>query len=103
MNDDTSSRSGPSVNGYVRLDGDLDHLTVLSYEDAAISAARTAQRVVTVDVAGASFIDSAGLRLLADVLAIGTARGCTVTLQGASTDLHKLLLVCGLESLFSYR
>jgi anti-sigma B factor antagonist len=102
VNDETPSESRPSV-GYVRLTGELDHITVPRYEGAAISAARTAEAVVTVDVGAVTFIDSAGLGLLADVLAIGTARGRAVTLQGASTDLHRLLLACGLESLFSYR
>jgi anti-anti-sigma factor len=102
VNDDATG-SGPSVGGYVRLAGDLDHVTVRHYEGAAISAARTAESVITVDVGAVTFIDSAGLGLLVDVLAIGTARGRAVLLRGASTDLHKLLLVCGLESLFSYR
>jgi anti-anti-sigma factor len=85
------------------LSGDVDVATVPHYAGEVISAARTAERVVTVDVSDVTFIDSAGLGLLADVLAIGTARGRRVVLQGASTDLHKLLLHCGMESLFSYR
>ena len=95
--------SGASVGGYVRLFGDLDVATVPRYERAAITAAQTTEHVVTVDVSDLTFIDSAGLGLLADMLAIGTARGRGVILQGASTDLHKLLLHCGMESLFSYR
>jgi anti-anti-sigma factor len=99
----TEEPSQQSVDGYVRLSGDVDVATVFGYESGAIRAAWTAEHAVTVDVADATFVDSAGLRLLADVLAIGTARGRAVVLHGASPDLHKLLLVCGMEALFSYR
>ena len=83
--------------------GDLDLGSVRRYESEVISAARTSDRVITVDVGDVTSIDSAGLGLLADVLAIGSARGCAVTLHSASAELHKLLLLCGMESLFSYR
>jgi anti-anti-sigma factor len=85
------------------LSGDLSGVTVPVVESEAISAAQTAEHVVTIDVSDLTFIDGVGLGLLADVLAIGTARGRPVILQGASTDLHQLLLVYGMESLFSYR
>jgi anti-anti-sigma factor len=85
------------------LSGRVDAVTVPQVESDAISAAQTAEQVVTVDVGDVTFIDGAGLDLLADLLAIGTARGRAVVLHGASTDLRKLLLVHGMESLFSYR
>jgi anti-anti-sigma factor len=93
----------PAIGGYVRFSGHLDVATVSNFESEAIGAAQSAEHVVVVDVTNLTFIDSAGLNLLADVLAIGTARGRAVALQGASSDLHKLLLRCGMESLFSYR
>ena len=99
---DPSIFSAPPVGGYVRLSGDVDAATVPHYAGEVISVAQTAERVVTVDVSDITVIDSAGLGLLADVLTLGTARGHTVVLQGASTDLHKLLLHYGIESLFCY-
>lgn len=100
---DADSVAGLPAAGYVRLPGELDVATVPLVEIAALNAARTAEHVVTLDVGDVTLIDSAGLGLLADVLAIGTARGCAVVLRGASADLHRLLLNCGMETLFTYR
>jgi len=89
--------------GYVRIAGGLDHSTVAQYESRAIAAAQTDGNAVTVDVTDLTSVDSAGLGLLADVLAICSARRRRVILEGASIELHKLLLDSGMESLFSYR
>jgi anti-anti-sigma factor len=95
--------AGPSAGGYVRLSGDLDIASVPHFESDAIGAAQTAANVVMVDVGDLTFIDNSGLGLLADVPAIGTAHGRVVVLRGASADLHRLLLHCGMQSLFAYR
>jgi anti-anti-sigma factor len=98
-----TSRSRNKCDGYVCLSGDLDLATVPEFAAEAIKAVQTAAGLVTVEVSDVTFIDSAGVGLLADVLALGTARGQAVVLVGASAGLHALLLQCGLESLFSYR
>jgi anti-anti-sigma factor len=100
---DSCAGTGPQGGGFLRLSGDLTGVTVPHIETEAIRAAQTAEHDVTVDVSDLTFIDSAGLGLLADLLAIGTARGRSVVLLGASAELHKRLLVDGLESMFSYR
>jgi len=100
---DTSHVRDGSGDGYIRLSGDLDVVTVPQVAADVIKAVRAARGVMTVDVADVMFVDSAGVGLLADVLALGTARGQAIVLEGASHRLHKLLLQCGIESLFSYR
>ena len=100
---ETSEPRTRFCDGYIRFSGDLDVATVSECAAEAIKAVRSARDVVTVDVSDVARTDTAGVGLLADVLALSTSRGHAVTLHGASARLHEQLLLRGIESLFSYR
>ena len=99
----TSTLPSRSGDGYIRLSGELDLAAVHECAPEAIRTAQAAQDGVTVDVRDVTFIDSAGAGLLGDILALSTIRGHPVVLLGASRQLRELLLLGGIESLFSYR
>jgi anti-sigma B factor antagonist len=81
----------------VRLEGDLDQLTVRSIRVqamAAIDAERTGP--VTIDVAGVRFIDSSGLGLIVGLMKRAAAVG-GITVVGASEGVLRAFSVTGLD------
>ncbi len=57
---------------------------------------------IMVDVSAVTFVDIAGIELLAEVLGRACARNRTVVLRGASWELRRLLVLAGVEPLFRY-
>jgi anti-anti-sigma factor len=81
----------------LRFWGTLDHLRAAGASDT-FRRVRAGQRVI-VDLERVTFIDSAGLRMLADGIRWVGASGGNAVLEGPSPWLRKILHVVGVDRL----
>jgi anti-sigma B factor antagonist len=81
----------------VRVDGELDVATAPALDDALQRAEASAVAVITIDLAGVSFIDSTGLRALLEAHARDTRHPAPGRLEiaGGSKQAQKLFKLAG--------
>ena len=85
--------------GCVAAAGELDRLVAHRLTDALYALSLTDHRAWTVDAAGLTFCDAAGLRALAAGAALAEERGCTLRLVAPSAFTVRLLRLTGLAGL----
>ncbi len=86
----------------VRLNGriDVDSSPDLRDRLSAILSERPSPRVITVDLAGVSYIETSGIATLVEALRIARHRQTIVCLQGLSGSVLRLFEVTGVLPLF---
>jgi anti-anti-sigma factor len=94
----TDHRSGTELAATrISITGDIDRCTAYQVQQAVIQALRQ-QRPATieVDLAGVSFVDSAGIRALVLSYADAHQVDCCLTLVNARPLVHRVLAIAGL-------
>lgn len=88
-------------NGDYRVAADLGFGTVVELQShgLAILAAASAGSTITMHLGAVEKIDSAGLALLVDWLAVARARGVTLRFDGLSASLRALARLSDVEAL----
>jgi anti-sigma B factor antagonist len=92
--DDTRLELSVGPDGALILDGEIDSYTAPSLE-ARLAADPD---VAVVDLAGISFIDSSGLRVLVQVHQDRLAADQSLTLRSPSASVQRLLEISGLST-----
>ncbi len=92
--DDTRLELAVGADGALVLEGEID-----SYTAPTLSARLGADsQLDVVDLAGVSFIDSSGLRVLVQIHEDRSAAGDTLTLRSPSASVQRLLEISGLSA-----
>ncbi|WP_448609388.1 STAS domain-containing protein [Geodermatophilus sp. URMC 60] len=86
-------------NGCVTAAGELDRLVAHRLGDALHALGVTGHRTWTIDAAGLTFCDAAGLRALAAGAALAEDRGCVLRLVAPSPFTVRLLRLTGMADL----
>ncbi|NBQ14559.1 MAG: anti-sigma factor antagonist [Proteobacteria bacterium] len=85
----------------VILDGQLDATHYERVEREVVTAIdASAHRGLVLDFAGVAFVSSAGIRTLINVIKRNRSRGGTVWLAAVRPQVHGVLEISGLPSLF---
>jgi anti-sigma B factor antagonist len=85
--------------GRVTAAGELDRAVAHRISDALDALTVTGHSTWTLDVAGITFCDAEGLRVLATAAATADSCGCTLRLVDASPFIAHLLRLVGMERL----
>jgi anti-anti-sigma factor len=98
MDDATLDVSLTHIDGFERvaLRGELDYTTVTANAEV-LEQLMSLRRNVVLDLAGLSFLDSAGLRLL---LKIATGHEGPVTLEAVQPSVRQVLKLSGVSEFF---
>ncbi len=88
-----------SDDGVVVVSGDLDATNAPSLQDTFDDLSNRAHQRVVLDVAGLTFLDSSGLRVIAATRADFGRLGRSLAIRGASTPTRRLLAMAGLVPL----
>lgn len=80
----------------VTVSGEIDIATVAQLRDRLAGPASGGRRVI-VDLSRVSFIDAAGVGVLAGAAALATARGGSLRLAAASRQVRRVLTLTGLD------
>ena len=80
--------------------GEIDTRTCELLADAFADIARLSGRRIEVDLAGVSFIDSSGLRVLLELARRADEAGGSVQIRNPSRQVARLLAMTQLESAF---
>jgi anti-sigma B factor antagonist len=87
-------RQGPDLR--IVVEGELDVASAPDLEVALEALVHPGMRIA-LDLDGLSFVDAAGLRLLAAVSAAAARDGWELVLAGAQAHLRAIAAICGLE------
>ena len=87
--------------GTFRLSGELDASSSPGLRDQIVHLVSEGRSHLVFDCAGLQFVDSTGLGVLIGARARALAANGTVALTGVSSSLHRLLVVTGIDGLFS--
>lgn len=92
--DETRLELSVDTDGALVLEGEID-----SYTAPSLAARLGADpQLDVVDLAGVTFIDSSGLRVLVQIHDDRSAAGDTLTLRSPSTSVQRLLEISGLSA-----
>jgi anti-anti-sigma factor len=86
----------------VRLGDVLDRINI-DYELEITRTMDSQGGAIIVDVSNVTFVDTAGIGILAELLGRASAQKRPVVLHGASWELRRLLVIAGVEPLFRYQ
>ncbi|HEU0317793.1 MAG TPA: STAS domain-containing protein [Solirubrobacteraceae bacterium] len=81
---------------YLEVEGELDLATAPTLDEALIRAEASTAALVVIDLTGASFIDSTGLRTLLEAHLRSEADGNRLRITGASDQAQRLFRLAGL-------
>ena len=81
----------------VRLVGELDRCEVPRLRAVLDRVGRLGHRPVTVELSGLTFLDAAGMRVLADALATSDVRGPGLFLHDPTPWVRRILILGGLD------
>ena len=82
------------------LAGEIDAASAVELTEAFTQIPTVADGIVAVDVAGVTFIDSSGVRILLELASRVAAVGGRLTLRNPSAPVSKIIEITGLESTF---
>ncbi|MFN2504634.1 MAG: STAS domain-containing protein [Acidimicrobiales bacterium] len=88
-------------NATVGLLGELDMVTIPTYEEGLKRLYDEGTRQVTLDLEGLTFIDSSGLSALVASLRLFRGAGGDVVLRSPTRATAKVLEICGLTQVFT--
>jgi anti-anti-sigma factor len=91
---------GESGTATVVISGEVDAATVPLLEEALAEAAQVATGVLVVDVAGVTFMDAAGLRVLLGAQAEAAKRRAGLRLAHVSAAVQRLFTAAGVQDRF---
>ncbi len=94
---DTLESDGEVV---LRLCGDIDMLSAPNFASAALRLGGADTRIVF-DMAGVTFMDSAGLSVLAGTMRRLERTGGSLCLRGVSRQVRQILRISGLDQLLT--
>ena len=92
-------RITPSTNGW-SVAGEIDAVSVQQLADAFANLPAVIDGPIDVDLAGVTFIDSSGLRVLLGLADRVEAAGGTTVIRNPSKQVLRLLAITQLESRF---
>ena len=84
----------------VSVVGEVDLATAKSLTDHALDALRGVSPHVVIDLSGVTFMDSTGLKSLITICQRASLAGGSFAVVGATSSVHKLLKLTGLEEAF---
>jgi stage II sporulation protein AA (anti-sigma F factor antagonist) len=94
------SADGKSVR--LRLNGEVDASSAHLVEDALTPALDPRCERLVVDLAGVTFMDSSGLRVLVVARNALAGRGAGMVIAGANDQLRRLFEITGLTGVFTF-
>ncbi len=81
---------------YLQVEGELDLATAPALDDALVRAEASTASLVVIDLTGASFIDSTGLRTLLEAHVRSQADSNRLRITGASDQARRLFRLAGI-------